>query len=158
MKWDVFNYTLDNKKWLVAALGSDSTETVDYKRPISVRVYDPKTNDLLEEQEQKETKMDGPIFEKDGVKIFIDKERLAETASQHGPLAALRDAAMSERGRLYAADYLDMILHEYGDTLAAHECRDLKSIRDEILGHTGYMARLSYLCEASKSNAKNELP
>ena len=52
VKWDVFNYTLDNKKWLVAALGSDSTETVDYKRPISVRVYDPKTNDLLEEQEQ----------------------------------------------------------------------------------------------------------
>ena len=31
------------------------------------------------------------------------KERLAEMASQHEPLAALRDAAMSERDRLYAA-------------------------------------------------------
>ena len=33
------------------------------------------------------------------------KERLAEIRSQHEPLAALRDGAMSERDRLYASAY-----------------------------------------------------
>ena len=33
------------------------------------------------------------------------RERLAEMASQHEPLAALRDTAMTERDRLYAAAF-----------------------------------------------------
>ena len=37
------------------------------------------------------------------------KERLAEMASQHEPLAALRDAAMCERDRLYAAAYYAVV-------------------------------------------------
>ena len=37
------------------------------------------------------------------------KERLAEMASQHEPLAALRDASMSERDRLYAAAHYAVV-------------------------------------------------
>jgi hypothetical protein len=37
------------------------------------------------------------------------KERLAEMASQHEPLAALRDAEMSERDRLYAAAHYAVV-------------------------------------------------
>ena len=37
------------------------------------------------------------------------KERLAEMASQHEPLAALRESAMMERDRLYAAAYYAVV-------------------------------------------------
>jgi len=37
------------------------------------------------------------------------KERLAEMASQHEPLAALRDVAMSERDKLYAAAHYAVV-------------------------------------------------
>ena len=37
------------------------------------------------------------------------KERLAEMASQHEPLAALRDTAMTERDMLYAAAYYAVV-------------------------------------------------
>ena len=37
------------------------------------------------------------------------KERLAEMASQHEPLAALRDEAMTERERLYAAAHYAVV-------------------------------------------------
>lgn len=37
------------------------------------------------------------------LEIALIRERLSEIASQHEPLAALLDAVMSERDRLYAA-------------------------------------------------------
>ena len=37
------------------------------------------------------------------------KERLAEMASQHEPLASLRDADMTERDRLYAAAHYAVV-------------------------------------------------
>ena len=47
------------------------------------------------------------------------KERLAEMASQHEPLAALRDAAMSERDRLYAAAHYVVVGRMPNDTKVA---------------------------------------
>ena len=37
------------------------------------------------------------------------KERLAEMASQHEPMASLRDADMTERDRLYAAAHYAVV-------------------------------------------------
>ena len=47
VKWDVFHYTLDGEKWMEIELDSDATEAIDWKRPISVEVRDPKTYEVL---------------------------------------------------------------------------------------------------------------
>jgi len=43
------------------------------------------------------------------LELALIRERLAEMASQHEPLAALRDAAMNERDRLYAAAHYAVV-------------------------------------------------
>lgn len=52
VKWDVFHYTLDGEKWMEIELGSDAMEAIDWKRPISVEVRDPKTYEVLATDEE----------------------------------------------------------------------------------------------------------
>ena len=52
VKWDVFHYTLDGEKWMGIELGSDATEAIDWKRPISVQVRNPETYEVLADDEE----------------------------------------------------------------------------------------------------------
>ena len=52
VKQDTLHYTLDGEQWHEVALGNDSTDAVDWKRPVAVKVYDPKTFDTLAEDEE----------------------------------------------------------------------------------------------------------
>jgi hypothetical protein len=52
VKWDSLHYTTDGEHWHEVDLGNDSTDAIDWKRPVSVRVYDPETFDTLAEDEE----------------------------------------------------------------------------------------------------------
>ena len=56
-------------------------------------------------QSKRETAYERYNYASSALKLAQIKERLAETKSQHEPLAGLINAELSERDRLYAAAY-----------------------------------------------------
>ena len=53
VKWDTLHYTVDGENWKEVDLnGCDSLiDAVDMKRPINVRIIDPKTKETLEDSD-----------------------------------------------------------------------------------------------------------
>ena len=45
VKWDTLHYTLDGKEWKELELGSDSTDCVEWKHPVSVAITAIDEND-----------------------------------------------------------------------------------------------------------------
>jgi len=52
VKWDTLHYTLDGEKWHEIALVSDSTDAVDWKRPIAVKIYNPESYETVADCEE----------------------------------------------------------------------------------------------------------
>ena len=46
VKWDTFHYTLDGENWKEIELNSESTDCIDWKRPLSVKIFDEKNEEL----------------------------------------------------------------------------------------------------------------
>lgn len=52
VKWDTLHYTLDGDKWHEIDLNNVGSDDMNWKRPVSVRVYDPKTYETIVEEEE----------------------------------------------------------------------------------------------------------
>jgi hypothetical protein len=53
IKWGTLHYVIKGEKtWHELMLDLENENSVDWKRPISVTIYDPKTHDVIEEQEE----------------------------------------------------------------------------------------------------------
>jgi hypothetical protein len=52
VKWDVLHYTLNGVDWIEYPLHNDSETSIDWKHPYEVRVYDPASNQTIEETEE----------------------------------------------------------------------------------------------------------
>lgn len=49
VKWDKLHYTLDGKNWEEVELDNDAD--IEWKRPVSVKIYNPETYDAIAEQD-----------------------------------------------------------------------------------------------------------
>ena len=50
VKWDTFHYTLDEENWKEIELNSESTDCIDWKRPLSVKIFDEKNEKLAKDE------------------------------------------------------------------------------------------------------------
>ena len=48
VKWDTFHYTLDEENWKEIEMNSES-DCTDWKRPLSVEIFDEKNEKLAED-------------------------------------------------------------------------------------------------------------
>lgn len=50
IKWDTLHYTLDGTSWEEYELGSDISDSVDWKRPVGVLISDPDNGMVFHEE------------------------------------------------------------------------------------------------------------
>ena len=50
VKWDTFHYTLDGENWKEIELNSESIDCIDWKRPLSVEIFDEKNEKLAKDE------------------------------------------------------------------------------------------------------------
>ena len=47
VKWDVFHYTLDNVEWKEVPLNDVSSQTIDFKRPSNLSIFNQQGDELF---------------------------------------------------------------------------------------------------------------